>query len=279
MKAENNKPDISNLVRSGHFYFGWITVEHLDATLGVSSREDSRWNSEQSIVKRKTRGLIIAIDGPSGAGKSTVAKKVAKRLGYLYIDTGAMYRAVGLKALRSTVPLNDSQRIIALAHSARIELKGSVESYQVFLDGEEVTRDIRVEAVSQAASKVSALSEVRRILVEAQQKMGAAGSVVMEGRDIGTKVFPNADLKVFLNATENTRAERRFLENQQRGVLMSLEETLADIRERDERDSLRADSPLVRANDALSLDTSEKSIEEVVQVILRWVGEIGEKCR
>jgi cytidylate kinase len=229
------------------------------------------------MVTERTRGLIIAIDGPSGAGKSTVAKRVAKQLGYLYIDTGAMYRAVGLKALRSQVPLNDTEQIIALAQGAGIELKGSVENYQIFLDGEEVTREIRDEAVSQAASKVSALSEVRRILVKAQQKMGAAGSVVMEGRDIGTKVFPNADLKVFLDASENTRAERRFLENQQRGVHLSLGETLADIRERDERDSRRADSPLVRSNDAFNLDTSDKSIEEVVQVILRWVGEIRER--
>jgi CMP/dCMP kinase len=254
-------------------------VEQLDVTLGVSSSDVSRWISEQSIVTERTRGLIIAIDGPSGAGKSTVAKRVAKQLGYLYIDTGAMYRAVGLKALRSQVPLNDTKQIIALAQRAGIELKGSVENYRIFLDGEEVTREIRDEAVSQAASKVSALSEVRRILVKAQQKMGAAGSVVMEGRDIGTKVFPNADLKVFLDASENTRAERRFRENQQRGVHLSLGETLADIRERDERDSRRADSPLVRSNDAFNLDTSDKSIEEVVQVILQWVGEIRERSQ
>ena len=227
----------------------------------------------------KTLGLIIAIDGPSGAGKSTVAKMVAKQLGYLYIDTGAMYRAVGLKALRVNEPLDDTQQIIALARDARIELKGSVENYQVFLDGEEITRDIRAEPVSQAASKVSTVSEVRRILVQAQQRMGAAGSVVLEGRDIGTKVFPNADLKIFLDASETTRAERRFRENRQRGIQLTLEETLAEIRERDERDSQRSDSPLIKADDAIYLDTSDKSIEEVVQEILRWVGKIREKRR
>ena len=231
------------------------------------------------MVIKRARGLIIAIDGPSGAGKSTAAKRVAKRLGYLYIDTGAMYRAVGLKALRTHEQLDDPQQIIALARNAKIELKGSVENYQVFLDGEEITRDIRAEAVSQAASKVSAISEVRRILVKAQQKMGAAGSVVLEGRDIGTKVFPNADLKIFLNASENTRAQRRFRENQQRGVQLTLGETLAEIKERDERDSKRSDSPLTRADDAIDLDTSDKSIEEVVQEILRWVGKIREKRR
>ena len=227
----------------------------------------------------KTLGLIIAIDGPSGAGKSTVAKMVAKQLGYLYIDTGAMYRAVGLKALRVNEPLDDTQQIIALARDARIELKGSVENYQVFLDGEEITRDIRAEPVSQAASKVSTVSEIRRILVQAQQRMGAAGSVVLEGRDIGTKVFPNADLKIFLDASETTRAERRFRENRQRGIQLTLEETLAEIRERDERDSQRSDSPLIKADDAIYLDTSDKSIEEVVQEILRWVGKIREKRR
>jgi cytidylate kinase len=251
----------------------------MEVYLGLSVRDSSHWNMEHCLVTKRARGLIVAIDGPSGAGKSTVAKRVAKQLGYLYIDTGAMYRAVGLKVLRSNVPLDDFQQIRALARNARIELKGSDENYQVFLDGEEVTRDIRDEAVSQAASKVSAVSEVRRILVEAQQKMGEAGSVVMEGRDIGTKVFPNAELKVFLDASENTRADRRFRENQHRGVQMSLGETLADIKERDDRDSRRADSPLVRANDAFYLDTSDKSIEEVVEVILRWVEEIGERSR
>lgn len=259
--------------------FPLFTVGQLDATLGASLSENCPWNLEHCLVTRSTRGLIIAIDGPSGAGKSTVAKRVAKQLGYLYIDTGAMYRAVGLKALRFNVALDDPQQIIALAQAARIELKGSVDNYQVFLDGEEITRDIRDEAVSQAASKVSAISEVRKILVEAQQKMGAGGAVVMEGRDIGTKVFPSADLKIFLDASENTRAERRFLENRQRGVHLSLGETLADIKERDERDSQRADSPLVRTNDAFNLDSSDKSIEEVVQVILRWVGEITERNR
>jgi cytidylate kinase len=134
--------------------FPLFTVGQLDATLGASLSENCPWNLEHCLVTRITRGLIIAIDGPSGAGKSTVAKRVAKQLGYLYIDTGAMYRAVGLKALRFNVALDDPQQIIALAQAARIELKGSVDNYQVFLDGEEITRDIRDEAVSQAASKV-----------------------------------------------------------------------------------------------------------------------------
>ena len=222
-------------------------------------------------------GLIIAIDGPSGAGKSTVAKMVAKRLGYLYIDTGAMYRAVGLKALRSFEHLDNHGKIITIARDARVELKGTLENYQVFLDGEDVTLAIRIDKVSQAASKVSAIPEVRRILVHAQQQMGARGSVVMEGRDIGTKVFPHADLKIFLDASEPTRARRRFQENQQRGVHLTLDDTLAEIKERDARDSQRADSPLVMADDAIYLDTSNKSVEEVVEEILRWVRKLSEK--
>jgi len=234
-------------------------------------------------VTEETCGLIIAIDGPSGAGKSTVAKMVAKRLGYLYIDTGAMYRAVSLKALRLNEHLDDPGQIITIARNARVELKGPVENYQVFLDGEDVTLAIRIDTVSQAASKVSAISEVRRVLVHAQQQMGAKGSVVMEGRDIGTKVFPNADLKIFLDASEPTRAGRRFQENKQRGVYLTLEETLeetlAEIKERDARDSQRADSPLIKADDAIYLDTSNKSIEEVAEEILRWVRKIKEMKR
>ncbi|MFN8007708.1 MAG: (d)CMP kinase [Terriglobia bacterium] len=222
-------------------------------------------------------GLIVAIDGPSGAGKSTVAKRVAKELGYLYIDTGAMYRAVGLKALRLNERLDDPEQIVDVAKNAKITLKGSTDDYHVFLDDQEVTLSIRDEAVSQAASKVSAISGVRKVLVQAQREMGKAGAVVLEGRDIGTKVFPNADLKVFLDASEPTRAERRYRENQQRGVRVTLEETLVDIKLRDARDSQRSDSPLVRAEGARDLDTSSKTIEEVVQEILGWVEEIAKQ--
>ena len=154
------------------------------------------------------QGLVIAIDGPSGAGKSSAAKEVARRLGYLYIDTGAMYRAVGLRALQQNPELNDPQVIAAIAASSRIELKDSPGQLRVFLDGEDVSEAIRAEPISQAASIVSSLSEVRRVLVNAQQRLGAHGAVVMEGRDIGTKVFPDADLKIFMDASEHTRARR-----------------------------------------------------------------------
>jgi CMP/dCMP kinase len=222
-------------------------------------------------VDQRLPHWIIAIDGPSGAGKSTVARRIARQLNYLYVDTGAMYRAIGLKALRSNPKLDDPVQIASIARGAVIELMDSPEGVRVFLDGDEVTQAIRAEPVSQAASIVSGISEVRRVLVQAQQQMGARRDVVLEGRDIGTKVFPCANLKIFLDASEHTRAQRRYEENLRKGGRLTLEETLAEISERDRRDSQRADSPLVRAEDAAYLDTSGKTIEEVVHEILSLV--------
>jgi len=222
-------------------------------------------------VNKRQHNWIIAIDGPSGAGKSTVAKRLARQLSYLYVDTGAMYRAIGLKALRDNPKLDDPSKIVSIAQGSEIELVDSPTGCRVFLDGEEVTQAIRSEPVSQAASIVSGISEVRRVLVHAQQRMGADRDVVLEGRDIGTKVFPNANLKIFLDASERTRAQRRYEENVRKGITLTLEETLAEINERDQRDSQRADSPLVRAEDAVYLDTSGKTIEEVLQIIVKLV--------
>jgi len=226
-------------------------------------------------MKWNHRGLIIAIDGPSGAGKSTVAKEVAKTLKYLYIDTGAMYRAVGLKALLQNPQLDDVQKIIAIARTSRIELKENEGQLRVFLDGEEITEAIRAETVSQAASVVSSIPEVRRILVHTQQELGVGGAVVMEGRDIGSKVFPAADLKIFMDASEVTRARRRLEDNKRRGKIFTMEEIQAEMRERDQRDSLRADSPLTRTKDAVYLDTSELTVEEVIQQVLR----LADQCQ
>jgi CMP/dCMP kinase len=219
-------------------------------------------------MNTEEKGLIIAIDGPSGAGKSTVAKELARRLGYLYIDTGAMYRAVGLRALARDPRLDNQVEIIQIARQARIELKYLEEKLHVFLDGEEVTEAIRAEPVSQAASIVSGIPEVRKVLVRAQQEMGAQGAIVMEGRDICTKVFPNADLKVFLDASELTRARRRLADNRKRGKEFTLEHIQLEIQQRDQRDSQRADSPLIRTGDAVYIDTSGMTLEEVVQKIL-----------
>jgi cytidylate kinase len=211
----------------------------------------------------------IAIDGPSGAGKSTVARIVAQRLGYLYIDTGAMYRAVGLKVTQERISWDQVEAIVQAAGRARIELRPSQQGCRVWLDGADVSEAIRTEAIGQSASRVSSIPEVRRILVRAQQDLGRNGGVVMEGRDIGTKVFPEAELKIFLDASEPTRAQRRFAQNRHKTRALSLEGILEEIQQRDQRDRERAASPLVQARDAVYLDTSVKTIDEVVEEILK----------
>lgn len=215
--------------------------------------------------------MIIAIDGPAGAGKGTVAKELARRLGYLYIDTGAMYRAVAWKALRAGVALTDTEQIGRLAAQSKIELSGDVNALRVSIDGEEITAQIRTPQVSQAASIVSAIPAVRRALVARQQEMGRAADVVMEGRDIGTAVFPDADLKFYLDATVEERSRRRHEEDVLRGGTKSLEETMAEVIERDRRDSTREDSPLTAAADAIHVDSSHLSAEEVVEQMLQRV--------
>jgi CMP/dCMP kinase len=224
------------------------------------------------------RKLIIAIDGPAGAGKSTVAKQVARRLGYLFINTGAMYRAVAWQALRDGLSLDETERIGQLASTANIELTGTVDNLRVRLDGRDITEEIATPEVSQAASVVSAISAVRRALVSQQQAMGRGGGVVMEGRDISTQVFPNADIKIYLDATSEARAERRHTEDLAKGVNTgSLRATQAEIEERDQRDKTRADSPLVQADDAVYLDSSGLSIDEVVERILSIVARRAER--
>lgn len=215
------------------------------------------------------RKLIIAIDGPAGAGKSSVARKLARQLDYLFINTGAMYRAVAWKAQQSGIPLDDIERIGRLARESRIELTGPVDSTRVLVDGEDITESITSPQVSQAASVVSAIPAVRRALVARQQQMGSEGGVVMEGRDIGTMVFPDADIKIYLDASSEARSRRRFDEDTARGIAVaSIEQMRSEIEERDLRDKSRDDSPLLQAEDAIYIDSSGLSIEEVVVRIL-----------
>jgi cytidylate kinase len=212
--------------------------------------------------------IIIAIDGPSGVGKSSVAREVARCLGYLYIDTGAMYRAVGLKSRRQDPSLQREHQIVENAAQAHIVLQADSGGMRVLLDGEDVTQAIRSDEISQAASIVSKISGVRRLLVRAQQAMGTQGGVVMEGRDIGSQVFPQAELKIYLDADDETRARRRLEENERRGIALSFEDTLAQLKERDCRDSQRGDSPLLQTEDAIRVDTSRLSLDEVIEVIV-----------
>src|SRR5215470_4353285 len=215
------------------------------------------------------RKLIIAIDGPVGSGKSTLARRVAEMLGYVYIDTGAMYRAVALKALRHGLAIDpqNADALETLAHETRIDLRAQNEGQRAFLDGEDVTGAIRTPQVAQAASKIAVIPGVRRVLVAEQRRAGQQGGVVMEGRDIGSVVFPDADLKIFLTASAETRAERRWREHQQKGDSIDLTRTLDEIRERDRRDRERATSPLVQAPDAVVVDSTAMEAEEVARLV------------
>ncbi len=217
--------------------------------------------------------MIIAIDGPAGAGKSTIARALARQLNYLYIDTGAMYRAVAWKVLQEKIELADALRIGQIAAEAVIELAGGVDDLRVRIDGHDITGEIRTPEISQAASIVSAIPAVRRALVARQQEMGRIGNVVMEGRDIGTVVFPDADVKIFLDASAAARTERRFAEDLQKGAAASIEETRSGLASRDQRDSTRADSPLVQAADAVYIDTSDHTVDEVIERVMQIIEE------
>jgi cytidylate kinase len=212
------------------------------------------------------RKLVVAIDGPAGAGKSTVARHVARHFGLLNLESGAMYRAFALKALRAAAPLDESARLEALAAETSIRLESGKEGNRVFLDGEEVTGLLRDQSVTDAASKISVLPAIRAWLVCLQQQMGAEGGVVMEGRDIGTVVFPQAEVKIFLDAAPEVRGLRRYDQVAQLGPepAQQPDEVIRELRARDERDRNRADSPLKPAPDAVLLDSTRLTLEEVV---------------
>ena len=219
--------------------------------------------------------MIIAIDGPSGAGKSTLGRMLAKKLGLLYLDTGAMYRAVALAATRDERALNDPARAAEIARGANIELKGEPDTLRILLDGEDVTDSIRTLEIAQSASIVSTNSDVRRIMVGLQRRLGEQSEkgCVLEGRDIGSVVFPHADIKFFLTAKPEARARRRFEEDRAKGRESTYEQTLAEINERDARDVSRSDSPLTIAEDAVVIDTSELDLSEVFDQMLAKVGD------
>ncbi|KMY33062.1 (d)CMP kinase [Lysinibacillus xylanilyticus] len=219
------------------------------------------------------KSIQIAIDGPAGAGKSTIAKIVAEALGFTYIDTGAMYRAVTYKAMQQNIHLDDETKLAEMLASSTIELKPSSEGQLVFLDGKNVSAEIRSNEVTSSVSQVAAHAKVRELLVAQQQKLAANGGVVMDGRDIATHVLKTAELKIFMSATVEERARRRFIDNQKRGIESSIEKLQEEIALRDKMDSEREASPLIQAADATFLDTTALSIDEAAQAILKLAQE------
>jgi cytidylate kinase len=216
-----------------------------------------------------SRKLIIAIDGPAGAGKSTIASRLARKLGYVNLESGAMYRALALKAIENDISFDDEAMLDDLAHKTRIVLEPTVGGNRVLLDNRDVTQRVRETDVSEGASRVSVHPKVRAWMVARQRELGINGGVVMEGRDIGTKVFPDADVKVFLDADPVIREERRVKQQQARGA--TVESMAAELRERDRRDRTRANSPLQPAKDAVVLDSTALSEDEVLRRVEKLV--------
>ncbi len=215
----------------------------------------------------------IAIDGPAGAGKSSIAKEVSGRLGFIYVDTGALYRTVALNAIRQGVDLNDSDAVIRTLDNADIRLAFEDGTQKVLLNGEDVSSKIRTEEVSAGASKVSAIPSVRDFLFDLQKNIAAQNNCLMDGRDIGTVVLPNADLKVFLTASPEERAMRRYKQNQERGMKADYDQILKEVNERDYQDTHREIAPLKQADDAVLLDTTNMTFDEVVARLLELVEE------
>lgn len=215
----------------------------------------------------EARSLVIAVDGPAGSGKSTIARRVAQKLGYRYVDTGAMYRAMAWRVLREGVSLQDREGIINVVLKAELQVYAREDGMGVLVDGRDVTAEIRSERISAATSAIAVIPEVRRLLVEIYRKEGAGGGVVMEGRDIGTVAFPEAELKIFLTASVETRARRRIEQHMASELEENLEGIEESIRRRDQQDSQRQHAPLARAADAIQIDTTSLAIEQVSQQV------------
>ena len=216
--------------------------------------------------------FIVAIDGPAGAGKGTITKQVAEKLNLINVDTGATFRCVALNMLKENISIDEEEKIKNLLEKINIEMKSNGE---IFLNGENVTKKIRENDVNNFVSPVSTIQIVRNKLLEIQRKIAEGKDVIMEGRDIGTTVFPNADVKIYLDATPEERAKRRMIQNQEKGIETSYEEVLENIKDRDKRDSTRKISPLKKAEDAIYIDSSDMTIEEVVDKVITLIKEKG----
>src|ERR1700722_8390483 len=237
--------------------------------------------ADETPESKLKRNFVVAIDGPAGAGKSTIARHLARHFGLLNLETGAMYRAFALKALRLDVPLDDPAALGRLAAETDIKLEPGEDENRVLLDGEDVTGQIRNQTVTDAASRVSVFPPIRAAMVKRQQEMGAQGGVVMEGRDIGTVVFPNAEVKIFLDAAPEVRGMRRYDQLEAPHAIQP-EEVIRDLHARDERDRNRPDSPLKPAIDAVLLDSTDMTLEQAVEaaeaIVAARLQEIGSRA-
>lgn len=216
--------------------------------------------------------INVAIDGPAGAGKSTIAKAAAKQLNYIYVDTGALYRTIAYNAVKKNV-IDDTNAVIALLNDTKVELKYIDGIQAVFLNGEDVSAYIRTPEISMGASKVSAIPEVRAFLLSLQQEIAKENDVIMDGRDIATVVLPNADVKIFLFASPECRAERRYKELVEKGENVKYEDVLADVNQRDYQDSHREIAPLKPSGDSIMLDTSKLNLDESIQLVIKTIKE------
>lgn len=221
--------------------------------------------------------FIIGIDGPAGSGKGTVTKMIANRLGLINIDTGSTYRCVALEVLNQNVAIEDKSKIIDIAKNIQIDIKTQPDGDRVFLNGREVTSKIRSKEVTRIVSPVSSIKEVRLVMVDLQRKLAEGKNVIMEGRDICTYVFPNADVKIYLDASIEERAKRRYKENQEKGILMTYEEVLENILKRDENDKNKEIGSLKKTEDSIIVDTTNLSIDEVVEKVIEIVKQQGNR--
>lgn len=216
---------------------------------------------------QRGKGLVVAIDGPSGAGKSTITKLLSERIGYIHIDTGAMFRTVALAVKRAGISIDDEEALAGVCRSIDISFARDAAHCRVICNGEDISEAIRTPEISMLTSRISEKKTVRETLLSQQREMGRDGGVILEGRDIGTVVFPDAEVKFFLTASAEERGKRRYLELREKGETVTLEQTVADVRRRDDQDSCREHAPLRRAKDAIEIDTTGLSIDEALQIM------------